>query len=405
MSRRTPNLREIPPFSGLPDEQRRYLQGRLQRYEFDAGEVIIRAGARGYYMAIVGRGRLELVDRQGQLSSLGPGQGFGQGMLRYGVPSAHTVTAVVKTRLWVITRPDWIDCLNLPVAQPDRPAIPRWPRRLAGALIVLAILALIAVFLGPTLFNYANQALPQSLVAAGQPALAVQYLKLAARIDPTSTQVYESLGGFYYDQGDSAGALEAYQRAVALDAFSATAQNNLGVLLLAGGDFAGASERLQAAVKLQPGNAQIYHNLGNARLAAGDLSAAAGAYRRAYELDPNDLDARALWAGVLLRQGKYDLARQAWEWIAQESPDYPTAALGLGVTSILDEQPETALPYLETACDANPNDPVARFYRGLAYQALGRPSEAAAEFELARSLSWDIELVNLAESYLNTIPK
>jgi tetratricopeptide (TPR) repeat protein len=404
MSRR-PDLRNISPYTSLGKDQQRFLDARLARYQFDPGEVIIRAGARGYYMAIVGKGELELIDSQGQVSHLRQGEAFGEGMLRYGVPSAYTVTASANTILWVLTRPDWIECLNLPSKASEARPGRRWSGRLGRLVITLTMLALIVVILGPALFNYATQALPPVLITSGKPELAGAYLQLAGRVAPNSAYVYEAFGGLYCSQGEAPMAIAAYQRAVELDPSSASALNNLGVLLLEGGDADQASLYLQAAVRLQPGNASVQHNRGNALLALGDLAEAAGAYRRAFELDPQDYTARALWAGLLLKQGKYELARQAWEEIALDYPGYPGAALGLGVTAVLDGRFEDALPYLEAARDASPNDPLVRFYLGVTYQSLGRSTEAAAEYELARTLSWNPELIGLAEAHLIRMQK
>jgi tetratricopeptide (TPR) repeat protein len=420
-----PDLRNIAPFSALPSTARRYLQSRLRSYKFSAGQAIIQYGKRGSFFAIIERGVVELLEANGGRRMLGPGQSFGEGMLRYGVQSAFSATAQTDTTLWVIKRTDWVFANELP---PDRidiqektkpetetglpilveaalPATEKSKRKILWPLGVVAGIFLVLIILYPELPQFVDQTATQIALNAGRADLAERYLNLSRHWQPGSAQVFDSLGYALYLQGKNAEARDAFQQAVSYDEMNASAQNNLGVMLLSQSEVELALEHLEAAVDLNPGDAKIYLNLGNAYLAAGELDSSADAYRRAFEIDPSLVDAKALWAGIMLEQGEIEEAKQAWQEVLELDANHSLSLRGLGVVEVREGEPEQASINLQRALRLDPQDVIAHFYLGMALEGLDKPEEAAVEYARVLSLSEDPSITELAQAYLSDIQK
>jgi len=146
-------------------------------------------------------------------------------------------------------------------------------------------------------------------------------------------------------------------------------------------------------------------NLGNAYLAAGDLDSSAKAYQRAFEIDPNLIDAKALWAGIMLEQGKTAKAQQAWKEVLELNEDHALSLRGLGVAAVMQGEPEEALVNLRKALRIVPQDVIAHFYLGMALEGLDKPEDAAIEYEKVLSLSKDPAITELAQAHLSDIRK
>lgn len=390
-------------FGEIPAKRRRYLESKLKRIEFAPGTRIVKQGRSGQFLGIVERGQVVLESTHHQTRTLTTGQYFGSEMLRDGKPSAFTITTKTETVLWVLHRSDW-----------KAPSLPSQPRTIntrmpklkkASWILLITILSLTMVLLtlGPTLLETANNSVPNLIVEAGRPDLAEEYLRFAIRWQPKSAKVYGNLGDFLVLQGKGQEAIEAYQLAIALDEYLPWIHNNLGVLLLEQ-DAAGlAVDHFQKALNLNPQNTDANRNLGNAYYALGQWEAAANAFQRALDLDSTLLDTKADWAGIILYESQLEEAREVWEEVLLESPRHTLALQGLGVISLLEENPTLAVLYLEAARHIDPEDPNTRLYLGLVLEALDRSAEAAAEYKFVVEMESDPELYNLADTLLQVV--
>ena len=129
----------------------------------------------------------------------------------------------------------------------------------------------------------------------------------------------------------------------------------------------------------------------------------ANAYQQALDLDSTQLDTKADWAGIILYESQLEEAREAWEEVLLESPRHTLALQGLGVISLLEENPTLAVLYLEAARHIDPEDPNTRLYLGLVLEALDRSAEAAAEYKFVVEMESDPELYNLADTLLQVV--
>ncbi len=400
-----PDLREYAIFASLPPHALHYLQSRLVRRDIPANRVILHREVRGDLLAIIAKGEVALRTGDDNQLFLKAGDCFGEGMLRYGVPSSFEATSLSEVSLWLLARQDWLRAQNASLIAPatSRPSSARsaksngWGR---WWLLILVCLALTAIVLGPSLVVVAGGSLALQALEEGRPDEAQELIRLALTLQPDSAALHDAYGYLLYKQEDFHAAVQQFQKAVELDNGLASARNNLGVALLAEGKPEDAVPHFKAVVDLDPGNAQAWENLGDAWLACGERENAANAYLRAYSLDPDRLQARTRWAALILDQRRLEEARRAWVEILQQQPDNDQALLGLGAISLLEGRPAAALIHLQAAQAVNPSDALIRLYLGLALQALDRPEQAAAEFERVLALSHEPSLVEMARSRL-----
>lgn len=402
-SKPVPNLDRRPPFSGLHAISRDYLQARLRRINVPEGRCILPKGKRGRFMGIISKGKVELSDNTGKTHILRSGDSFGEGMLRFGVPSSYSASAKTDVTLWLVGRTDWLVAKELPSTIKTPTHTTKYETTPLWLKTSLIFLALVLMIFGPVLPGYAGAKLTRFAEESGYAHLVANTLRWAVVIKPESAQLQEAYGNSLFLIEENQLALDALQTAVELDEESASAQNNLGVVLMSTSRASEAIEHLLAAVDLDPGNAEFFYNLGNAYLENGENSFAAKAYQRALELDPLHLDAKALWAGISLESGDVNEAKLAWEQVIAVKPTHPLANKGLGVIAVLEGRQAQALPYLASALVSHPEDGTTRYYLGVALEALNRPVEAATEFEQAISTSSDPALINLASSHLQAI--
>lgn len=422
MTDQCPDLSKHLFFSGLPEHTQRFLQTRLEKRQAEPGQVILRPGEFGDFLALVQSGRIRLETVGGKEQVVESGGVFGEGMLRYGVPSSYMARAEQPTILWLLPRGEWLEATYQrraqPVAMPGRmqskalvarpaplglftlpdslpepevvhrlPPLSPWSRLHGRFLLLFGVLFMAIAMLGSLLLPVLNQAVVDWASGANHPDWALSYLELAPDWQPDTADLFDRLGYLRFQQGQVGPAIEAFKRALVLDENLASARNNLGVALLAAGRAEEALPHLQQSVELDPSNPRLFFNLGNANLAAGHLPEASLAYRRAFELDPWQEDARARWAGIAASQGQVEPAQHVWQELLAANPRQPLANQGMGMLAVWQGQFAQALPYLETARVADPGDPLTRLYLGITLEALNRTQEAANEYQQALALS------------------
>ena len=100
---RTDDLRSIPLFEGITDDQLAAVASRFTEVEVDTGTVLARRGDFGYHFFLVRSGLAVVAVDEKVLTTLGPGDSFGEiGVLRRGKRTANVV-AVTEMRLATMT--------------------------------------------------------------------------------------------------------------------------------------------------------------------------------------------------------------------------------------------------------------------------------------------------------------
>jgi CRP/FNR family cyclic AMP-dependent transcriptional regulator len=109
-------LANITLFESLTDDDLEALSRRLEAATYEIGEVIFRQGDEGSALFMIEDGSVEISYGEGHgrvsLTTLFPGQYFGELSLFDGAPRSATAAAVKTTRLFRLDREDFVDFVN-----------------------------------------------------------------------------------------------------------------------------------------------------------------------------------------------------------------------------------------------------------------------------------------------------
>jgi Tfp pilus assembly protein PilF len=168
---------------------------------------------------------------------------------------------------------------------PDRPRWVRWPRRLAAALLALALTAGAWLAVGAWRVEHLVAA-GVALAQHGQWPEARKVFLDALRLAPRSAEVHSDLAGAEERAGYLAAAEKHYRQAVRLQPRSAEHLYNLGYFLNGQRRYHDAYEALKSAVQLEPSRVDAYGELASAAMGLGLLDDAREALTTALRLDP-----------------------------------------------------------------------------------------------------------------------
>ncbi len=212
------------------------------------------------------------------------------------------------------------------IRAPSDPATGARALRIAGALVVVALVAVSRVQTSywrdtETLFRRAVELAPENAGAhrilgdhhalSGDLARAEEEFRAALRSRPEDAALLSNLGGVLVRRGEIEEAVEMLRRSIRIDPRSAAARINLGLAYAALGRLQAAEAEFEASLALRPGEASAHYDLGNTLARQGRFSEAAARFRRTIELDPGMTDAYRALAWALLLSGDADGARDA----------------------------------------------------------------------------------------------
>ena len=211
---------------------------------------------------------------------------------------------------------------------------------------------------------------------------AVDAFQAALKLEPEYAPAWAALAEAYamqtshmYRDGREGTALAraAIERAIALDDSLAQAHAIMVWIKMANEwDWQGADEAMQRALALDP---KGVYTLGTASALAGTLGRLDEAIelgRQVIELSPLDLSLHFNQGIHLTAAGRLDEAATRYRHVLELNPQSPYAHFCLGVTSLLQNQPQIALAEMKLEID-----PILQDYGiGLALSALGRNAEA-----------------------------
>jgi tetratricopeptide (TPR) repeat protein len=154
------------------------------------------------------------------------------------------------------------------------------------------------------------------------------------------------------------------------------------------GRYEEALDTIQTMVDLRPDIAS-YTRVSYLRELQGDLDGAIQAMRLAVGAGSGSAEAVA-WSRVqlghlLLRKGQIAEAEREYTWAQAIDPNNMAAVAGIGRARLAAGDPAAAIPFYERAVERHPL-PEHVVTLGDLYEAVGRPADAAKQFELARVL-------------------
>lgn len=175
-----------------------------------------------------------------------------------------------------------------------------------------------------------------------------QVIQRLAALHGSSPQLHILLGQVYYDQGETAKALEELKSALALDGKTRLAHFYSGL---------------------------VYINLGK-------LDEAAQEFESELAINPNDIQAKYHLGFVLLADKQSARGIKLMREIIQLKPDYAEAHYELGKTLLLEGNIREAVERLETAVKLKPDATYVHYQLGRAYLAAGRKADGESQLEI-----------------------
>src|SRR4029077_18886864 len=95
-------------FKDLEGRELDRIAARLATRRYETGDVVVQAGEGGGGYYVIGEGAADVTLPDGRyIRTLGPGDGFGELALIFGVPRTATVTAKGPLTVGVMARPDF----------------------------------------------------------------------------------------------------------------------------------------------------------------------------------------------------------------------------------------------------------------------------------------------------------
>jgi tetratricopeptide (TPR) repeat protein len=242
----------------------------------------------------------------------------------------------------------------------------------------------------------------QALRDDARGAEAMAQFEAALAVEPAHAAALHALGRTALEHGDLARAQQAFERLRDTNAAPAAALAGLGKVALARRDPVAAAALLESALKLAPGASRLRQPLAMAQRDAGRKEQAEATLRGYSPQGPepgvpdplaDQVADKAATAVALVRrgqrhgrEGRYDLAAQAFEAAASSNPRDAKTLANLGISLANIGQLGKAQEALSRAVDIEPGDAVSRVSLGLVHDRQGHDAQAAAHYDAALGL-------------------
>ncbi|MBI2769655.1 MAG: tetratricopeptide repeat protein [Burkholderiales bacterium] len=221
-----------------------------------------------------------------------------------------------------------------------------------------------------------------------------RYLAKAApaNIGPVSAEGIFHQALSLWRAGEKVDAISFLRHACALGPHNAAYPANLASALTEMGDFPAASQAAMDALRIDPERAESWHGFGNIHAKQSRWTEAAQAYERAAQLKPELPNCDQIVAQAWAMAGEpakalHWYARVASGALGREDPEVMTAVAGLLARSNKIDEP---LTLYAAVAQALPENAAAQSNLGIAYQAMGRHTEAIECYQRALALSPEI---------------
>ena len=215
-------------------------------------------------------------------------------------------------------------------------------------------------------------------------------LKEAARLSPNSTDALTSLGNFYLTRGRFPEAEQWFRRAIATAADDPNPRLSLARLFMAENKFDEAEEFLRKSKNDFPNNSVGYRMLGDFYFSHNQFDKATAEYAALYQAHPKDMVVRENYIQLLILTDRIDEARKLNDEILKVKGDDEIALVYKGEIEIRDGKGSDAVNTLQTVLKKDPDNAVAHYQLGLAFDQVGNTGRAEAEWRDAVRLRPEI---------------
>jgi len=215
-------------------------------------------------------------------------------------------------------------------------------------------------------------------------------------------RVYNAIGVWFAQKGDSNCAVAAFKHALHLDPRSAEAHFDLGLVLLNQNQTVAAIGEFRLALQYDPALSQAHCAIGSSLTEPAEAETE---FRKALAADPQSVCAMDGMAQVLVRERRYDPAVDLWRKALTIQPDAPDMRLALatatykaakarqanGIPPLVGADVADAIQLLTDLTKSFPELTAAHFALGNIYANERRDREAADEYhEVVRREPGDV---------------
>ena len=211
----------------------------------------------------------------------------------------------------------------------------------------------------------------------------------AVRVTRDNYLAYNNLGFYLWGQGRKTEAIEYYRLALKINPAYEDALNNLGYALADQKKFLEAIPLYEAALRVRPRHAEVHNNLGNALSETGRIDEAINHYQIVLEQNPNHADAHNNLGIALAMKNRLDEAITHFRAAIRAKPDYASAHSNLGNAFAVQHKLEEAIQEYQEALRLKPADAQAHNNLGNALAEQGKLPEAIEHYREALRLNAD----------------
>ncbi len=228
---------------------------------------------------------------------------------------------------------------------------------------------------------YLNLAMFQ--MRSNQADAAETNFKKAIELNPKAMNAELALGAYYESRNRPSEAEQQFNNAIAIAPKDPEPRAALARLYLAEGKKAEAEEFLKKAKADFPDNSAGYRMLGDFYFATGDVDKATAEYAALYQQHPKDTQLKKNYIQLLILKGQLDEARKLNDEILKGNAEDEEALIFRGQIQIRDGHANDATQTLQTAIKNDPDNAVAHYHLGMAFEQLGDLARAESEWQNA----------------------
>jgi tetratricopeptide (TPR) repeat protein len=208
----------------------------------------------------------------------------------------------------------------------------------------------------------------------------------AISLDPKSASTLIAYGGFLARQNRYPDAEKQYLAAVAASPQDPVVRANLAKLYLVQGRKDLAEQTVRDAKAALKDNPSGYAILGEYYLAQGEIQKAADEYAALHADHPKDVQLSKSYIGILINLKRLDEATKLNDAILKSAPNDIDAMVSRGDILTREGKSADALPILQAAVKAAPDNASAHYHLGIAYAGVSNYGLAQTEWAQSERL-------------------
>src|SRR5215470_16347030 len=236
--------------------------------------------------------------------------------------------------------------------------------------------------------SYLNYAIMQ--IQAQEYDAAEGNLKKAVTLDPKSMSAQIALGSFYQSRGRLPEAEEQFKHAITIDSKDPSPRSSLARLYMGEGKKSEAEAFLRQT-KTDLADVPVgYRMLGDFYFATGDIDKATAEYGDIYKDHPKDIQGKKNYIQLLILKNRLDEAAKLNDEILKGNAHDNEALIYRGQIAIRNGHTQDAIDALQSAVKADPDNGVAHYHLGVAFDQQGNLTQAETEWREAVRLKPDL---------------